>query len=490
VNTTHAARSVVLFELNEVPYRILDWYAREKPSSNIAKLVSASRQWCTSVEAAHGRLQPIITWSSLHRGVNDAQHGVSSFGQPLEKADAEYPPIWRILAGHGIKTGVFGSLLSYRIPVDLANYAFYFPEPLANDPTTHPSYLSPFQEFNLSMTRKSGRQVTTAVDWKLAARVIPTLPKLGLTTRTCAVIGRQLLAERIRPHLKGRRRSVQSILAFDVFMKCLWQYKPEFSTFFTNHVASAQHRFWAALFPEDFNDLTYGEEWVTRYQHEIEYAMDVTDAFIGRLLKFLRSVPGYTLLVASSMGQEAFNGQPNDSYLEIEDFPRFMQMVGLGPTAYAQKTAMFPCYAVAVTPQYVDQFREKLGSIRINGEPIPVQHHDGGYSLLDFDYRNYSSPEFVQINGHDVSFAEIGIRLVEDEEGVYLSGEHQGEGILLIYDPAHPQTEHAKRDIVSILQIAPTVLRHFGIPIPAYMAEPSLDLVHSSRFEKAPSDLH
>jgi hypothetical protein len=317
------------------------------------------------------------------------------------------------------------------------------------------------------------------------------LPQLGLTPRTCTVIGRQLLAERIRPHLKGRRRSVQSILVFDAFMKCLRQYKPAFSTFFTNHVASAQHRFWAALFPEDFNDLRYSEEWVRRYQHEIEYAMDVTDAFVGRLVKFLGRVPEHILLVASSMGQEAFNGQPNDSYLEIDDFPHFMQSFGLGPAAYAQKTAMFPCYAVAVTPQYVDQFREKLGSIRINGEPIRVQHHDGGYSLLDFDYRNYGGPGFAQINGHDISFAEIGIRLVEDEEGVYLSGEHQPEGVLLIYDPLHAHTAHAQRDNISILQIAPMVLRHFGIPIPAYMSEPSLDLVpHSYRFEKAPSDLH
>src|SRR5206468_2619494 len=122
-----------------------------------------------------------VTWSSLHRGVRDIQHGVSCFGQPLESADGEYPPIWHILAEHGIKAGVFGSLMSYRMPADLRNYAFYFPEPLANDPTTHPSYLSPFQQFNLSMTRRSGRQVPVTVDWALATRIMPTLPKLGLT---------------------------------------------------------------------------------------------------------------------------------------------------------------------------------------------------------------------------------------------------------------------------------------------------------------------
>jgi hypothetical protein len=423
--------------------------------------------------------------------VNHEQHGVSSFGQPLETADHEYPPVWRILADHGIKTGVFGSLLSYRMPADLANYAFYFPEPLANDPVTHPTYLSPLQEFNLSMTRQSGRRVTSAVDWKLAAKVIPTLPKLGLTPRTCGVIGRQLLAERIHPHLKGRRRSVQSVLAFDVFMRCMQQYKPAFSTFFTNHVASAQHRFWAALFPEDFAELSYGEDWMALYGHEIEYAMDVTDVFVGRLLKFLEQAPEYILLVGSSMGQEAHNGEPNDSYLEIEDFCRFMRLAGAEPYAYARKTAMFPCYAVTVSPQYVDQVRAALTAMRIDGKPLRIEHHAGGYSLLDFDYRNYSGPAVVQINGREVSFADAGIRLAEDEEGVYLSGEHQPEGVLIIYDAQRPRTEPVRRDQVSILEIAPALLRHFDVTPPDYMSDPSLDLdLRGPRREQSSRELH
>jgi hypothetical protein len=474
VNTTHAAQPLILFELNEVPYRVLDWYASEKPRSNIAQLLSVSRQCRTSVKAARGELNPIITWSSLHRGVSDDQHGVSAFGQPLDKADAQYPPIWRILADHGIRTGVFGSLLSYRIPENLSNYAFYFPEPLANEPTTYPSYLMPLQEFNLSMTRRSGRQVSATIDWKLAARMLPTLPKLGLTPGTCAAVARQLAGERISPHLKGRRRSIQSMLAFDVFMKQLQQYRPAFSTFFTNHVASAQHRFWAALFPEDFADLRHDGEWRQRYSHEIEYAMDVADGFLGTVMRFVADHPEYILLVGSSMGQEAANGEPNNSYLEINDFARFMQRLGLEPAAYARKAAMFPCYGVTVQPPYVDQFRERLASMRIDGRPISVEHHDGGYSLLDFDYRNYGGPGLAELSGQQVAFQDVGIGVVEDEEGVYLSGNHQPEGIFLIYDREHPDRHRGQRDNVSVLEIAPTVLKHFGIPIPAYMPEPSL----------------
>ena len=38
-------------------------------------------------------------------------------------------------------------------------------------------------------------------------------------------------------------------------MKQLELHKPSFSNCFTNHVASAMHRYWAAIFPEDFDDL-------------------------------------------------------------------------------------------------------------------------------------------------------------------------------------------------------------------------------------------
>lgn len=416
-----AARPLILFELNEVPYRVLDSYLRAKPASNVARLLSMSRQCRTSIETVPGGLQPIVTWSTLYRGVRDAHHGVTSFGQPLDRADAEYPPIWRILAGHGVTTGVFGSLLSYRIPPDLGNYAFYFPESLANEPTTYPSYLSPFQEFNLSMTRRSGRQVSGAVDWNLAARMAPALGKLGVTAGTCAVAARQLLTERVKPYLKGRRRSVQSMLAFDVFMKQLAVYRPAFSTFFTNHVALAQHRFWAALFPEDFRELRYDREWLGRYRHEIEYAMDVADAFVGRFLRFVESNPEHIIMAGSSMGQGAFSGEPNNSYLEISDFGRFMRKLGLPAGTYARKAAMFPCYGVTVMPEYIEQFRERLASLRILEKPIRAVHHDAGYTLFEFDYRNYCGPENAQIGAGVVPFTELGIRGVEDEEGAYLS---------------------------------------------------------------------
>ena len=465
-------RSVILFELNEVPYRVLDWYSELKPKSHIAKLAAGSRQYRTYIgETDDQSLQPVATWSTLHRGVPADQHRVRAFGQPLEKADSDYPPIWRILAEHGARVGVFGSLLSYRMPENLANYAFYFPEPLANEPSTHPAYLSPFQEFNLAMSRLSGRQVSTAIDWKLVSRIIPTLPKLGLTARTFATVVRQLVGERLKPATKGRRRSIQSVLAFDIFMREIQEKKPVFSTFFTNHVASAQHRFWAALFPEDYPESHYSQEWIDKHKDEIKYAMDIADGFAGRLIKFVTRNPSYILLVASSMGQEAFNSEPSLSYLAISDFRRFMSAMGFSPEQYEQRSVMMPCYGVALNPDLINEFKQKLNSVSIGGKSLTVEYHDGGYFLIDMSFSNYSGPQHVTFAGKGISFESMGISVVDDEEGAYLSADHQPEGILLMYDPVDsgPLPKPSINDKISVLEIAPSILRHFGVPIPSYM---------------------
>ncbi len=471
--TTTQPRSVILFELNEVPYKILNWYCDLKPNSHLARLATQSRQYRTYVsESGDKSLQPVSTWSTLHRGVNPDQHKVRAFGQPLDRADAQYPPIWRILAEHGATVGVFGSLLSYRVPENLTNYAFYFPEPLANEPVTHPAYLSPFQEFNLAMSRMSGRQVSTAIDWKLVSRIIPTLPRLGLSASTCVAVVRQLVRERINPATKGRRRSIQSLLAFDIFIKELQEKKPAFSTFFTNHVASAQHRFWAALFPEDYSESHYSQEWINRYKHEIEYAMDMADGFVKKLMQFVERERNYLLLVASSMGQEAFNTEPNASYLAIDNFPRFMTGLGFAQTQYEQRSVMMPCYGVALKAECVDQFRQKLDSISIDGKGLTVECHDGGYFLIDFSYTNYEGPRSLQLDGKEIAFETLGISVTEDEEGAYLSADHQPEGTLLVYDPLDAKTASnpPEKEKISVLEIAPSILRQFGIPIPSYMA--------------------
>src|SRR5579859_1915845 len=142
---------IIFFELNEVPWRIIEYYRKANPDSTLAQILPESRVYDTFAEDTS--LSPWITWPTVHRGVTDEKHGIHSFGQPLDDIDKEFPTIWQLLAGHGCKVGVFGSLHTYPLPGDLSNYAFFFPDVFAAGAECFPEKLSSFQDFNLTMSR-------------------------------------------------------------------------------------------------------------------------------------------------------------------------------------------------------------------------------------------------------------------------------------------------------------------------------------------------
>ncbi len=100
--------------------------------------------------------------------------------------------------------------------------------------------------------------------------------------------GKQLLNEKIDSSKIVRRRTYQAILSFDVFYKLLIDKKPEFTTFFTNHVASSMHRYWAALFPKEYKDLKYDMKWIQTYSNEILFTMDKTRFNVKQTCKIRR----------------------------------------------------------------------------------------------------------------------------------------------------------------------------------------------------------
>ena len=119
-------RKLLLLELNEVPYRILDKYCADRPQSALGALLRASVQYRTCTEDKLA-LDPWISWPTLHRGVNDEVHGILHLGQALHDIDAQYPPIWRILRASGIRVGIFGSLHSSSVPEEMEGTTFTFP---------------------------------------------------------------------------------------------------------------------------------------------------------------------------------------------------------------------------------------------------------------------------------------------------------------------------------------------------------------------------
>lgn len=321
-----SSRKVIMFETNEIPFRVFDDYAQKRPDSHLAKLMAASKQMSTVCEDQI-ELDPWISWPTLHRGVIDEQHQIVHLGQSLDFADENYPPIWRILADHGVSVGVMGSLHSSSVPVKLDNYSFYVPDFFANESFTHPADLAAFQDFNLVMTRRSARNVDTGLPMKSAGEFLKFYATHGASPSTIATTAKAIIAERRQPHLRCRRRSIQPLLSLDLFLHLMKREQPDFATLYTNHVAAAMHRYWAAAYPDDPDGTVMPAQWCRQFEDEILYAMDCLDLMLGRLMKFARR-NDTKLVVCSSMGQAAHKSEETTGFVTIVDLNQFMDAWG------------------------------------------------------------------------------------------------------------------------------------------------------------------
>ena len=174
---------IILFELNEVPRRIIDYYRSVRPESWIANNFEKFKKYETFSEN-QGHLSPWNTWPTVHRGVSNDKHYISDFNQDLSEVDEEFPPIWNLLSKRGIKVGVFGSLHSYPLPADMTNYGFYVPDVFAAGSECFPENIELFQEINLSLSHESARNVDRAIPYSQIGKLLLNVNDLGFKAST------------------------------------------------------------------------------------------------------------------------------------------------------------------------------------------------------------------------------------------------------------------------------------------------------------------
>lgn len=455
-------RNIILFELNEVPFRILEHYARLRPESALARMMREAKLHETYAEDV-GHLSPWRTWPTLHRGVLDDQHTIEDFGQDLSEVDKAFPPLWQVLAKNGVSVGICGTLHSYPPPADLENYAFYLPDTFASGSECFPKKLSAFQEMNLVMARSSAKNVGRGLPWREALNFLKAMPDLGIRMETNASVAQQLLGERFAPWKATRRRVFQSVMAFDIYYKHLRTTRPAFSSFFTNHVASAMHRYWAAAFPDDYDEIELGDDWLSTFGAEIDYALDKADAMIAKLLEFVDRNPDYALWITSSMGQEATQAKLLKTQVFIEDKEKFLSVLGVESGQWEERPAMFPQFNLQVSDSAVSTLEAALRGLSIDNEFIRFRLKEGGFFSIDLGHENLHDREFeLTLNGETKTMQDLGLDFFEPSEQVSVTAYHIPQGTLLTYDSAAAGS-NGRRIQVSTLDVAPSILRNFGV---------------------------
>ena len=118
-------KKLILYELNEVPSRVLEKFVSNNPDSSFSFLIKNGflKETFTLDE---GELHPWSTWPTVHRGVNNNVHQIKFLNQNLAYAK-KWPPIWEELIKNKISIGIFGSLQSYP-PIKNNLVKFYLPD--------------------------------------------------------------------------------------------------------------------------------------------------------------------------------------------------------------------------------------------------------------------------------------------------------------------------------------------------------------------------
>ena len=449
---------IVCYELNEVPWRVVDRYLSSRPNSNLAKLIKSSSSF-TSSTIDSGELHPWSTWPTVHRGVHNDMHNIRSINQDLSTG-IEFPPVWEILTDNEKTVGVFGSLQSHP-PCASENMLFHIPDTFAPNSEVKPDIYQKFQEFNLKQAGEN-----KAVASKVSAKdvfYIGHLLRSGVRLGALVDIAKHLCKEKINPLNKARRPILQPVVGFDVFRNCLTKYKPEFCTFFSNHVAGIMHRYWKYTFPEDFGYELAGDKKDTFHKESILIAMDVFDSQLGWLQSFCKE-NSYDLLICSSMGQEAIERDEYIPEMAVDNFEVLRQKLN-----WTGSVELVP----AMQPNVAFKFENRVDLTAFSSEILKLTDTEGEkiFSLAYEPVKNtldlilgrseiLCANRTVTYGEKSGDLSDFGLKLIERDIG---TGYHQPEGIVIWHSAIEDKNSDRKRRVIDSRQILPEILHTFGI---------------------------
>jgi len=463
---------VILYELNEVPWRVVDTFVKKFPNSSFAHILKESLQYTTLTKDS-GELHPWTTWPTLHRGVYNDTHQITFLNQAIQTT---YKPTWEFLAEKNIPVGIFGSLQSWPVP-QKGSYSFYIPDTFAQESQTLPESIEAFQRFNLAQTRRDGGVVARRVSlsWQSIKDLFHMFQN-GLTPKTFFLLLRQLIREVLNKNFRNIRSIYQSPVAFDLFFNLLAKHKPSYVTFFTNHVAGMMHRYWKYLYPEDFLYKLKGNSDYFK-AHAVLRAMEIADEQLKKIKTFADQ-EGYALIIAASMGQEAIDRGEYLGQLHIINMEKFCQAIHYEGTIQ---------HNLAMSPDFSFEFSNEKDLINFqqcvlkltdsNGTPVFGFKQSG----LTLNINLQTTASLVRAGGlyrnqkmEKLTFKDLGISLEKRDPG---TGYHQPEGIAIFYKKGlQPSKE---RIVIESIAMAPTILSLFDVPLPNYMASPIKDVLQS-----------
>ncbi|WP_156752399.1 hypothetical protein [Mycobacterium sp. ACS1612] len=481
-------RDVILYELNEVPWSIVDYYVQRRPNSNLAALLDGGQSLTTrhSDDPKLQGLQPWRTWPSLHNSTYD--HNSFDLGQ--DPGTFRGDPIWDVAERAGLSVGLFGPLQSWPAR-QFRHGGFYVPDTFSQDAKTYPASLRSFQAFNLAMTGQNGFTSDAALNPQALLKTGVDLLRQGLTGTSAATLAGHLVREVRDERYKQLRASMQVLPSFDLYWRLHRKHQPNLSIFFTNHVASMMHRFWGDAIPGYTDEHDYVADDV--YGSFIMTAMDFTDRQLGRIRKYLTSNSDSMLVLAASMGQGPVDPRFTDIGLFVlEEHAKLVSRLGLPPaepglTMYPHLSLVFADEAAAqaaVAPLesvVVENLGPLFARFRVEGRTVTFaianvidDPEERPESSISVHLKPVGSESEITVMPSDLGFT------LKSRVGGDNTAYHIPEGIMLAYGAGVPCDPSRKE--VDVLDVAPSLLANvLGVePADSMRGVPSL-------FEQVPA---
>jgi hypothetical protein len=438
-------RKVILLEFNELSPSLLDRWMAEGRLPNFKRFYDRSHVFTTVAdETDPDYLEPWIQWYSLHTGLGYRQHGVFHL---TDGPKASHKDIWQRLAENGLKVGNCGSMNARALR---AADSFYLPDPWCTSEIPHPAELAAFHKVVTNRVQENSTAGTGALSLGDQGRFLAFLMSHGLRLSTLWALASQLWSDTLlRQHTTWKRVVLLDKMQMDLFRYYWRRYQPDFSTFFLNSTAHYQHGYWHCLYPESFASPVEPVQ-LKRFGGAILFGYQQMDRLLEEFFEFERQ--DVMLILSTALSQHA-NTRTDRPYYRPKDAPRLLAALGIHPEM------LQPVMSEQYSARFADQSAADDARKRLEGLSI------GGLPLFDFAPAPPNTVFFgcdiheaiddsARIEGLDASFFDIFYVLPHTKTGV-----HHPDGVLWIKSGEH----RVHTDKVSILDVVPTLLEHFGI---------------------------
>ena len=449
-----AKMRMVMLEFNELCSDLIHEFMADGRLPNFRRLYDRSTVYSTQAGETAPRLEPWILWPTVHSGMTYAEHGIFELGDGdrlKEKCVAE------LLSDAGIPVGVFGSMnTNYR-----RLHGYLIPDPWRKDGATVPKSFQPFYDIVAAQVQESSRP--SALTRSSMARLGMFLLGNGLSLETMRTAVGQLLDEKRDRGFAWRRASILDHLQYDVFRKGNQRHGVQFATFFCNSTAHYQHYFWRNMRPETFA-APPGDDAHASLRDAIAYGYRSMDQLIGRTLT---DYPDATVVLCTALSQRPWMESTKCTFRPTS-FARLLEFAGIDARS------------VVVSPVMAEQFHldftssEALERASIALHDLQLADRQVMVTRRESDLRLFCGCNIFEAQSGDALVVRRSDRTSKPSkrflELFYMihsvrSGYHDPSGSFWVGNGRHQLVSEA----IPIIDIAPTILRHFDIEKPPYM---------------------